>query len=156
MRENRLIWFGHVQRKTFNAPMRRIESIIMEDKRSRRRLRRTWEEQRKNNLHDLHLSEDLTRDMGSWRRLVHVFDYWDSFTYQLVFLFLSLPFYISFFYSFLFIYLFICILFYICFCLLRFSLKIHRWIFLEFSDSLVALSFMRMSCCLPSLLRLWS
>ena len=45
MRENRLRLFGHVQRKTFDAPVRRVESIIVEGKRSRGRLRRTWDEQ---------------------------------------------------------------------------------------------------------------
>ena len=42
MRKNRLRWFGNVQRKTFNAPVRCIESIIVEGKRSQERLRRTW------------------------------------------------------------------------------------------------------------------
>ena len=35
MRENRLRWFGHVQRKTFDAPVRRIKNIIIDGKRSR-------------------------------------------------------------------------------------------------------------------------
>ena len=35
IRKNRLRWFGHVQRKTFDTPVRRIESIIVEGKRSR-------------------------------------------------------------------------------------------------------------------------
>ena len=39
MRENRLRWFGHVQRKTHDAPIRRIECIIVESKRSRGRPR---------------------------------------------------------------------------------------------------------------------
>ena len=43
MREKRLRWFGHVQRKTHDALIRRIEYIIVEGKRSRGRLRRTWE-----------------------------------------------------------------------------------------------------------------
>ena len=64
MRENRWRWYGHVQRKIFNAPMRRIESIIVEGKRSRRRFKRTWEKQIKNDFHDLHLSEDPTRNMS--------------------------------------------------------------------------------------------
>ena len=55
MRENRLRWFGHVQRKTLYAPVRSIKSIIVEGKRSRGRPRRTWEEQIKNDLHKLNL-----------------------------------------------------------------------------------------------------
>ena len=34
MRENRLRWFVHVQRKTLDAPVWRIESIIVDGKRS--------------------------------------------------------------------------------------------------------------------------
>ena len=75
MRENRFKWFGHVQRKTHDAPVRRIECIIVEGKKSRGRPRRTWEEQIKSDMHELHLSEDLSRDKGSWRRLIHVLDY---------------------------------------------------------------------------------
>ena len=65
MRENRLRWFGHVQRKTHDAPVRRIECIIVEGKRSRGRPRRTWEEQIKSDIHELHISKDLTSDRGS-------------------------------------------------------------------------------------------
>ena len=75
MRKNRLRWFGHVQRKIHNTPIRRIERIIVEGKRSRGRVRRTWEEQIKSDLYELHLSKDVTRDRGSWRRLIHVLDY---------------------------------------------------------------------------------
>ena len=45
MRDNRLRWLRHVLRKTYDAPVRRIESIIVEGKRSRGRFRRMWEEQ---------------------------------------------------------------------------------------------------------------
>ena len=75
MRENRLRWFRHVGRKTHDAPVRRIECIIVECKRSQGRPRKTWKEQNKSDLHELHLSKDLTRDRGSWRRLIHVLDY---------------------------------------------------------------------------------
>ena len=64
-REGRLRWFGHVKRKTYYAFVRRIKSIIVESKISRRRPRKTREEQIKKDLHDLQLSEDLTRDRGS-------------------------------------------------------------------------------------------
>ena len=75
IRENRLRWFGHVQRKIHDAPVRRIECIIVEGKRSRGRPRRTWEEQIKSDLHELHLFKDLTRNRASWQRLIHVLDY---------------------------------------------------------------------------------
>ena len=79
---------------------RRIETIIVEGKRSRERPRRTWEEQIKHDLYDLHFSEDVTTDRGSWRRLFYVFDYWYSFAYHLMFLFLPLFFLHSIHYSF--------------------------------------------------------
>ena len=59
-----------MQRKTFDASVKRIESIIVEGKRGRGRPRRTREEQLKIDLHELHLSKDLTRDRGSGRRLI--------------------------------------------------------------------------------------
>ena len=75
MRENKLRWFGDVQRKTYDAPVRRIESTIVEGKRSGGRPRRTWEKQIKSDLHDLHLLKDLTRDRDSWRHLIHVLNF---------------------------------------------------------------------------------
>ena len=42
MREHRLRWFGHVQRKTFDALVRSVESIIVAGKKSRGRPKRTW------------------------------------------------------------------------------------------------------------------
>ena len=41
MRENRLRWFGHVQRKTFDFSVRRIENIIVEGNISRKRPKKT-------------------------------------------------------------------------------------------------------------------
>ena len=74
MRENRLRWFGHVQRKPIEAPVRRIETIIVEGKRSRGRPKKTWVEQIKDDLSELHLSKDLTRDRNSWRRQIYILD----------------------------------------------------------------------------------
>ena len=75
MRENMLGWFGHVQRKTNDTPVRRNKCIIMEGKKNRERSRRTLEEQIKSEMHELHPSKDLTRDKDSWRRLIYVLDY---------------------------------------------------------------------------------
>ena len=75
MVQNRLRWFQHVQKKTNDALVRRIECIIVEGKRNQGRPKRTWEEQIKSNLHELHLSKDLNRDKGSWQRFIHILDY---------------------------------------------------------------------------------
>ena len=65
MRKNRLRWFGHMQRKTIDALVRGIESIIVEGKRGLERPKRTWEGQIKCDLHELHLSKDLTKNKYS-------------------------------------------------------------------------------------------
>jgi len=45
MRETRLRWFGHVKRRSVDAPMRRCDMInIPEDKRGRRRLKKSLDE----------------------------------------------------------------------------------------------------------------
>ena len=54
-----------MQRKTFDAPVRMVESIIVEGKRSRGRPMKTWDEQIRVDLHELHLSADLARDRNS-------------------------------------------------------------------------------------------
>ena len=54
-----------MQRKTFDAPVRMVKSIIVEGKKSRGRSRRTWGEQIRLDLHELNLSADLTRDRSS-------------------------------------------------------------------------------------------
>ena len=82
MHENKLKWFGHVQRKTYDALVKRIKSIIVEGKRCRNRPRRTWKKQIKSDLNELHLSKDLTRDTITWRRLIHVLDYWIGPSYE--------------------------------------------------------------------------
>ena len=76
MRENRLRWFGHVQRKTLDSPVRRIESIIVEGKRNLEIPKKTWAEQIKNDLSELSLSADLTRDRISWRHQIHILNYY--------------------------------------------------------------------------------
>ena len=45
MRENRLRWFGHVQRKPTDAPVRRVERInLWQVKRAQGRPKKTWME----------------------------------------------------------------------------------------------------------------
>ena len=75
MRERRLRWFGHVKRTTFDALVRRVESFIVEGKRSRGRPRKIWDEQIRMDLRELNLSEDMARDRSSWRRHIQVLDF---------------------------------------------------------------------------------
>ena len=161
--------------------MSRIESIIVEDKRSRGRPKRTWDEQIKVDLHELNLSRDLTRDRGRWRRLIHVLDYWFSLRLLVGVLVLWLLFVaitiiiIVFFFTFncfftLFYYIHMhCIYIILCLkvtlvcdkmqtCGVRFSrTRSHQLqnlilFFLESGDSLAAFSLMGISCHCPSLL----
>ena len=148
MRENWLRWFGHVQRKTFAAHVRRVKSIIVEGKRSRKRSRRTWDEQIKVDLHELNLSEGLTRDRGSWRR--HIHDYWYPLRLPLSVLVILLLSFLLLLVLFSFVvgstylfYLYAFLLFFPCTYVLLF--------FSSWGTPLVALSFMGMSCRRPSL-----
>ena len=75
IRENRSGWFEYLQIKIFAAPVSRVESIIVEGKRSRGRAMRTWDEQIKVDLPELNLYEGLTKNRVSWRRHIHVLDY---------------------------------------------------------------------------------
>ena len=149
---------------------------------SRETFRRTWDEQIKVDLHELNLSEDLTRNRGKWRRLIHVLDYWFSLRLLVGVLVLWLLFVaitiiiIVFFFTFncfftLFYYIHMhCIYIILCLkvtlvcdkmqtCGVRFSrTRSHQLqnlilFFLESGDSSVALSFIGMSCLRPSLLR---
>ncbi|KAD6796640.1 hypothetical protein E3N88_07536 [Mikania micrantha] len=75
VREGRLRWFGHERRRNLLAPVRRVESLIVEGKMSRGRPRLTWEEQIRHDLSELHLSEDKISDRTSWRRRIKVRDF---------------------------------------------------------------------------------
>ena len=45
--------------------MRRVENIMVDEKRSSCRSKKTWEEQTRNDMSELHLSENLT-----WNRTI--------------------------------------------------------------------------------------
>ena len=75
MSENRLRQFENVQRKTVDSPVRRIENILVEGKRSRERPKKSWVEQIKYDLSELRPSADLTKDRNSQRRQIYISDY---------------------------------------------------------------------------------
>ncbi len=59
MRESRLRWFGHVRRRSADAPVRRVEAIELRTqiKRGRGRPIKTWKEIIKNNLKYFNLNK---------------------------------------------------------------------------------------------------
>ncbi|GKB99853.1 hypothetical protein Tco_0985990 [Tanacetum coccineum] len=60
MREGRLRWFGHVKRRPQTAPVRRVEAMLVEGSRRRRRPKLRWEYRIKLDMKELLLSEDMT------------------------------------------------------------------------------------------------
>ncbi|KAM1748371.1 hypothetical protein ACFX12_009373 [Malus domestica] len=75
MRENRLRWFGHVQRRPTDAPVRRCDyGTEVRGRRGRGRLRKTLEETLRKDLEYLDLTEDMTQNRAQWRSRIHIAD----------------------------------------------------------------------------------
>ena len=71
--QHRLRWFGHVQRRPEDAPVRngiirRSEKV----KRGRGRPNLTWEETVKRNLKDWNIAMELAIDRRQWKLAIHV------------------------------------------------------------------------------------
>ena len=71
--QHRLRWFGHVQRKPPEAPVRnevleRIDNV----KRGRGRPKLTWEELVKSDLKDWNISKEIALDMSAWKLAINV------------------------------------------------------------------------------------
>ncbi|GJW40840.1 zinc finger, PHD-type containing protein [Tanacetum coccineum] len=73
MREGRLRWFGHVKRRPQSAPVRRVETIVVDGVRRRGRPKLRWKDTLKTDLKELLLSEDMTSDRNSWRTRIREF-----------------------------------------------------------------------------------
>ncbi|XP_054787150.1 uncharacterized protein LOC129293296 [Prosopis cineraria] len=75
MVENRLRWFGHVQRRPREAPVRRVEHITLSPiKRGRGRPKRTLLEVVERDLLINNISKSLINDRAQWRLAIHVAD----------------------------------------------------------------------------------
>ncbi|KAM1087697.1 hypothetical protein ACFX2B_013050 [Malus domestica] len=75
MRENKLRWFGHVQRRPTDAPIRRCDyGTEVQGRRGRGRPRKTLEETLRKDLEYLDLTEDMTQDRTQWRSKIHIAD----------------------------------------------------------------------------------
>ena len=75
MTENQLRWFGHVQRRPQEAPLRRVDCMIFNPgKMIRGRLKRMLEEIIKGDLRFNNISETLVFNHAEWYCVIHVAD----------------------------------------------------------------------------------
>ncbi|KAG5587041.1 hypothetical protein H5410_047475 [Solanum commersonii] len=69
----RLRWFGHVKRRGANALVKRCEGLVVEGmQRGRGRPKKYWGEVIRQDLAQLHLTEDMTLDRKEWRSRIKV------------------------------------------------------------------------------------
>jgi hypothetical protein len=71
--QHRLRWFGHMQRRPAEAPIRNgVIRRTGNKKRSRGRPNLTWEESVKRDLKDWCITKELPLDMREWKLVIHV------------------------------------------------------------------------------------
>ena len=78
--QHRLRWFGHVQRRPPEAPVRngvleRVDNV----KRGRGRPKLTWDESVKRDLKDWNISKEIALDRSAWRLAINVPEPWTYF-----------------------------------------------------------------------------
>nr|GEW72374.1 ABC transporter C family member 2 [Tanacetum cinerariifolium] len=56
MGEGRLRWFGHVRRRSYSAPVRRVEALVVDSLRRKGRPKLRWEDRVKHDMKELLLS----------------------------------------------------------------------------------------------------
>ena len=75
LRETRLRWFGHVKRRSMDAPVRRCKRIVPPGgKRGRGRPKKCLEEVVREDLRVTGLTEDLAQDRRLWQDRIKVSD----------------------------------------------------------------------------------
>ena len=75
MREARLRWFGHIRRRSIDAPVWSCENIDRPDhRRSKVRPKKSWSEVIRHNLKTVGLVEDIAQDKRLWRSRIKVAD----------------------------------------------------------------------------------
>jgi hypothetical protein len=71
--QHRLRWFGHIQRRPAEAPVR--SGVIRRSNNEKRGIRRpnlTWEESVKRDLKDWCITKELALDRREWKLAIHV------------------------------------------------------------------------------------
>ncbi|XP_070007264.1 uncharacterized protein [Nicotiana sylvestris] len=73
MREVRLRWFGHIQRRSTDAPVRRCERLaVVGTRRGRGRPKKYWGEVIRQDMARLRITEDMALDRELWRSSIKV------------------------------------------------------------------------------------
>jgi hypothetical protein len=68
-----LRWFGHIQRRPIEAPVRSgVIRRFDNEKRDRERQNLTWEESVKRDLKDRCITKELALDRREWKLAIHV------------------------------------------------------------------------------------
>ena len=71
--QHRLRWFGHVQRRPPEAPVRNgVLELVDNVKRGRGRPKLTWDESVKRDLKDWNISKEIALDRSAWRLAINV------------------------------------------------------------------------------------
>ena len=71
--QHRLRWFGHIQRRPREAPVRSgILKRVDKVKRGRGRSKLTWDESVKRDLKDWNISKEVALDRSAWRLAINV------------------------------------------------------------------------------------
>ena len=71
--QHRLRWFGHIQRRPPEAPVRSgVLKCVDKVKMGRGRPKLTWDESVKRDLKDWNISEEVALDRSAWRLAINV------------------------------------------------------------------------------------
>jgi hypothetical protein len=90
--QHRLRWFGHVQRRPPEAPVRSgVLKRANNVKSSRGRPKLTWDESVKRDLKEWNISNDLAMDRSAWRLAINVPEPWPLFVLCPLCPFMCLP-----------------------------------------------------------------
>jgi len=75
MRENRLRWYGHIQRRHLDVPVRKSDRIVVSgEARGRGRPKLTWVEVVNKDMRIMNVTEHMVLNRAEWRNMIHVAD----------------------------------------------------------------------------------
>ena len=70
LRNTRLRWFGHVERRDESSILRRTMELEVEGRRPVGRPKKTWSKLVEQDMRKLNITEDMADDRKQWRQLI--------------------------------------------------------------------------------------